>query len=45
MITSGQNAKVEVELIYKIPMSEWLRFAIREWGRTVGAWVVTKIIE
>lgn len=45
MITSGQNAKVEVELIYKIPMSEGLRFAIREGGRTVGAWVVTKIIE
>ena len=45
MIMPGDNAKIEVELIYKIPMNEGLRFAIREWGRTVGAWVVTKIIE
>jgi translation elongation factor EF-Tu-like GTPase len=26
-------------------MSDGLRFAIREWGRTVGAWVVTKVVE
>jgi elongation factor Tu len=41
----GDNAKIEVELIYKIPMNEGLRFAIREWWRTVGAGVVTKIID
>ncbi len=44
MIIPGDNAKIIVELIYKIAMSEWLRFAIREGGRTVGAWVVTKIL-
>ncbi len=37
MIMPGDNAKIEVELIYKIAMSEGLRFAIREGGRTVGA--------
>ena len=45
MIIPGDNAKIEVELIYKIAMSDGLRFAIREWGRTVGAWVVTKVVE
>lgn len=45
MIMPWDNAKIEVELIYKVAMSEWLRFAIREWGRTVWAWVVTKVIE
>ncbi len=45
MIMPWDNAKIEVELIYKVAMSEWLRFAIREWWRTVGAWVVTKVIE
>jgi elongation factor Tu len=39
----GDNAKIDVELIYPVAMEEGLRFAIREWGRTVGAWVVTKI--
>ena len=45
MIMPGDNAQIIVELIYKIPMNEWLRFAIREWGRTVGAWVVTKVLD
>ncbi|MDP2670361.1 MAG: elongation factor Tu [bacterium] len=45
MIMPGDNAKIEVELIYKIAMSEGLRFAIREGGRTVGAGVVTKVVE
>jgi hypothetical protein len=44
MIMPGDNAKIEVELIYKIAMSEGLRFAIREGGRTVGAGVVTKVM-
>ncbi|MFP3253866.1 MAG: hypothetical protein RXN95_02220, partial [Hydrogenobaculum sp.] len=37
--------ELEVELIHPVAMEEGLRFAIREGGRTVGAGVVTKIIE
>ncbi len=44
MIMPGDNAQMEVELIHKIAMHEGLRFAIREGGRTVWAWVVTKVI-
>jgi elongation factor Tu len=36
---------MEVELIYPVALEEGLRFAIREGGRTIGAGVVTKIIE
>ncbi len=43
MIMPGDNAKIDVELIYPVAMEEGLRFAIREGGRTVGAWVITKI--
>ena len=39
------GAKVIVKLITPIAMSEKLNFAIREGGRTVGAGVVTKIVE
>ena len=45
MIMPGDNAKLNVELINPIAMDEGLRFAIREGGRTVGAGVVSKIIE
>lgn len=45
MIMPGDNAKISVELLYPVAMEDGLRFAIREWGRTVGAWVVTKIIQ
>ena len=46
MIMPGDNVdKMEVELIAPIAMTEGLRFAVREGGRTVGAGVVTKIIE
>jgi elongation factor Tu len=45
MIMPGDNAKIIVELISKIAMDEGLRFAIREGGRTVGAGVVTKILD
>lgn len=45
MIMPGDNAKITVELIYPVAMEEGLRFAIREWGRTVWAWVVTKILD
>jgi len=45
MVMPGDNVKVTVALIAPIAMEEGLRFAIREGGRTVGAGVVTKIIE
>ncbi|MAZ44290.1 MAG: elongation factor Tu [Legionellales bacterium] len=45
MIMPGDNTKMIVTLINPIAMEEGLRFAIREGGRTVGAGVVTKIIE
>ncbi|GBE29179.1 elongation factor Tu [bacterium BMS3Bbin04] len=45
MIMPGDNIKMDVELIAPIAMEETLRFAIREGGRTVGAGVVSKIIE
>jgi len=45
MVMPGDNVEVEVELITPIAMEEQLRFAIREGGRTVGAGVVSKIIE
>ena len=45
MVMPGDNVKVMVEMIAPIAMDEGLRFAIREGGRTVGAGVVTKIIE
>ncbi len=45
MVMPGDNITVTGELITPIAMTEELRFAIREGGRTVGAGVVTKIIE
>ena len=45
MVMPGDNVRLSVELIGEIAMEEGLRFAIREGGRTVGAGVVTKIIE
>ncbi len=45
MVMPGDNIKMTVSLIHPIAMQEGLRFAIREGGRTVGAGVVTKIIE
>ena len=44
MVMPGDNVKMTVELITPVAMSEGLRFAIREGGRTVGAGVVSKII-
>ncbi|SLN73313.1 Elongation factor Tu [Ruegeria meonggei] len=41
----GDNVSFEVELIAPIAMENGLRFAIREGGRTVGAGVVSKIVE
>ena len=45
MVMPGDNVKMSVELIAPIAMDEGLRFAIREGGRTVGAGVVSKIID
>lgn len=45
MIMPGDNAKIIVELIYKIAMEPGIRFAIREGGRTVGAGVVTAVLD
>lgn len=45
MIMPGDNVEMEVNLITPIAMEEQLRFAIREGGKTVGAGVVSKIIE
>ena len=45
MVMPGDNVNLEVELITPIAMEKGLRFAIREGGRTVGAGVVTEIIE
>ena len=45
MCMPGDNIRMSVELLTPVAMDEQLRFAIREGGRTVGAGVVTKIIE
>jgi len=45
MVMPGDNVKMTVELITPVALEEQQRFAIREGGRTVGAGVVTKIIE
>jgi elongation factor Tu len=45
MVMPGDNTVMEVELISQIAMDEGLNFAIREGGRTVGAGVVTQILE
>ena len=45
MVMPGDDAKFTVKLITPIAMSEKLNFAIREGGKTVGAGVVTKILE
>ena len=45
MVMPGDNVKMTVSLIAPIAMEEGLRFAVREGGRTVGAGVVSKIIE
>ena len=45
MVMPGDNATFNVELIHPIAMEKGLRFAIREGGRTVGAGVLTEIVE
>jgi len=45
MVMPGDNVHVEVQLITPIAMEKELRFAIREGGRTVGAGVISDILE
>ena len=45
MVMPGDNVNMKVNLISPIAMEEGQRFAIREGGRTVGAGVVSKIVE
>jgi elongation factor Tu len=45
MVMPGDNVAVEIELITPVAMEKEVRFAIREGGRTVGAGVVTEILE
>lgn len=45
MVMPGDNVSLEISLITPIAMEEGLRFAIREGGRTVGAGVITKVVE
>jgi elongation factor Tu len=45
MVMPGDNIRMEIELITPIAMEKELRFAIREGGRTVGAGVISDVIE
>ncbi len=45
MVMPGDNVQMSIELIQPVALEEGLRFAIREGGRTVGAGVITKIID
>jgi elongation factor Tu len=45
MVVPGDNLEIEITLITPIAIEDQLRFAIREGGRTVGAGVVSRIIE
>ncbi len=45
MVMPGDNVELTIKLIYPVAIDEGMRFAIREGGRTVGAGVVTSIIE
>ena len=45
MVMPGDRIKMTAELIYPVAIEEGMRFAIREGGRTIGAGVVSKIVE
>ena len=45
MVMPGDNIKMTIELITPVGLEEQMRFAIREGGRTVGAGIVTKVLE
>jgi len=45
MVMPGDNVTIQCELITPIAMEKELRFAIREGGRTVGAGVISEVVE
>jgi elongation factor Tu len=45
MVMPGDNVSLSIDMIAPIAMEKELRFAIREGGRTVGAGVVTEVLE
>ncbi len=45
MVMPGDNITMTIELITPVALEEQMRFAIREGGRTVGAGIVTKVLE
>ena len=45
MVSPGDDVKITAELISPVAMEDGLRFAIREGGKTVGAGVITKVLE
>jgi len=45
MVMPGDNVNMEIELITPVAMDKGLKFAIREGGRTVGAGIVSEIVE
>jgi len=45
MVMPGDNIKMTIKLIYPVALEEGVRFAIREGGRTVGAGVISKVLE
>ena len=45
MVMPGDNIKMTVELTSEVALEDGVRFAIREGGRTVGAGVLTKVLE
>ena len=45
MVMPGDNVTMSIELITPVGLEEQMRFAIREGGKTVGAGIVTKILE
>jgi elongation factor Tu len=45
MVMPGDNITMSIELITPVALEEQMRFAIREGGRTVGAGIVTEIVE
>ncbi|HOI35482.1 MAG TPA: elongation factor Tu, partial [Mesotoga infera] len=45
MVIPGDNIEMTIQLIYPVAIEKGMRFAIREGGRTVGAGVVSSIIE
>lgn len=45
MVMPGDNTQLTCELMYPVPLDEGLRFALREGGRTVGAGVVSKVLD